>query len=260
MAVAIRVRRRRTALAPVRPHADLTRESDVSLPMFCIPPIAAIQPPLSAAGVYSDPTRKVTGSGRLPAGWAMRFDPSPSRNGRAAPPPQPNDVDVQTAGGGLHIKSGPAAIYWRPADAVSGSYVVSATFSQPRGMAHEAYGLLVGGAHLTDSAERYVYFVVRPQDGGILVSRRTSDARPTALVPWTVHGAVERERRDGSATNRLAVRVGADSVWFVANDVVVRALARSELGTPTDGLVGVRVNHNLDLQVSDLRVAHRSSR
>jgi hypothetical protein len=227
---------------------------------FALLVAAHVQPPLGAAGVYSDPTRKVTGSGKLPAGWALRFDPIVVRNGRAVPAPQPSDVDVQVVGTELHVRSGPAAIYWRPADEVRGSYVVSATFSQPRSMAHEAYGLLVGGASLQDSTERYVYFVVRPQDGGILVSRRLSDARPTALVPWTVHRAVQRERRDGSATNRLAVRVGADSVWFVANDVVVRTLARSELGTPTDGLVGVRVNHNLDLQVADLRVARDVTR
>jgi len=207
-------------------------------------------------GAYSDPTRKVVGSGRLPVGWTMRFDPGVGPRGKsAAPAPLPTDVDVQAAAEGVHIHSGPAAIYWRTGDVAAGEYTVSATFAQPRGMKHEAYGLFVGGASLQDSTEHYLYFVVRPQDGGILVSRRTSDARPTALVPWTTHPAVHRERPgDGAAVNRLAVRVGADSVWFVANDVVVRALARAELGAPTDGFAGVRVNHNLDLAVSDLRV------
>ncbi|AHG88098.1 hypothetical protein J421_0561 [Gemmatirosa kalamazoonensis] len=214
------------------------------------------------AGPYSDPTHKVSGSGRMPAGWAMRFDPIVARAGRPAPaPPRATDVDVQAVAGGVRVRSGPAAIYWRASDVASGRFTVSATFTQTRGMAHEAYGLLVGGAHLDDGRERYLYFVVRPQDGGILVSRRTSDARPTALVPWTVHPAVHRERAgDGAATNRLAVRVDVDSVWFVANDRVVRALARADLRIPTDGVVGVRVNHNLDLLVTDLRVDRAAGR
>lgn len=206
--------------------------------------------------VGNDPTRKVVGSGRMPDGWAVRFDPIVPRPGRpATAPAQATDVNVVVRDNALRFESGPAAIYYRASEPARGTFTVSATFSQPRSMAHEAYGLIVGGADLQRATERYLYFVVRPQDGGILVSRRTSDALPTALVPWTTDRAVQRESAsDGRATNRLAIRVGRDSVWFVANGKVARALARSELGIATDGFVGVRVNHNLDLRVDDFRV------
>jgi hypothetical protein len=211
---------------------------------------------MAGLGIGNDPTRRVVGSGRLPAGWAMRFDPLVARPGRPAPPtPRPADVDVTVTTSGLRFRSGPAAIYYRAAEQVTAPYTVSATFTQTRSMAHEAYGLLFGGANLPDATERYLYFLVRPMDGKILVSRRSSDALPTALVPWTSVAAVHREDpADGHATNRLAVHVGADSVWFIANGRVVRALARSELGAPIDGVVGVRINHNLDLQVADFRL------
>jgi hypothetical protein len=212
--------------------------------------------PLGAQQPEHDPTHAVVGSGTLPAGWAMRFDPVLPRPGRPTPPaPQPTDVSVATMGTGIHVTSGPAAIYYRASEPASGQYTVTATFTQARSMKHEAYGLLVGGANLQDSTERYLYFLVRPQDGGILVSRRTSDARPTAIVPWTPDPAVHREdATDGHATNTLAIRVGRDSVAFVANDKVVRTVAKASLGLSTDGLVGVRVNHNLDLHIDGFRV------
>lgn len=216
------------------------------------------QPPMRRA--FDDPTQPVAGSGRLPDGWALRFDPIVARPGRpAAAPPRPTDVSVEAAGDGLRIRSGPAAVYYRPGEVATGQYTVSATFTQAAGMKHEAYGLVVGGAHLQDSTQRYLYFVVRPQDGGILVSRRSSDARPVTLVPWTTDPAVQREdATDGHATNRLAIRVGRDSVWFLANGRLVRGLSRTDLGgAPTDGMVGVRVNHNLDLRVDAFRVERR---
>ena len=40
----------------------------------------------------------------------------------------------------------------------------------------------------------------------------------------------------------------------------MRALARAELRIPTDGVVGVRVNHNLDLLITDLRVDRAPAR
>ena len=225
------------------------RSSSSLLLVLTTAPLVA-QPPL--ARVRDDPTRKVVGSGRLPGGWAVRFDPMPS----AAPAPRASDVSVEEVGRALHVRSGPAAVYYRARDSVAGAYTVGATFSQPASMRHEAYGLVIGGRDLQTSTQRYVYFVVRPQDGGILVSRRSSDARPTALVPWTTDRAVRREDpRDGRATNQLAVRVGRDSVWFAVNGRVVRGLSRADLGgAPTDGAVGIRVNHNLDLRVDDFRV------
>jgi hypothetical protein len=186
----------------------------------------------------------------------MRFDPVIARAGRPTPPtPQATDVSFVPMGAGLHITSGPAAIYYRAADAAKGEYAVSATFSQRKGMQHEAYGLFIGGSNLQDSTQAYTYFVIRPMDGAILINHRAGDARPKQIVPWTPEPAVVKEdATDGHATNALTIHVAKDTVHFIANGKLVRAIAKSDLGGSTDGLVGLRVNHNIDLHIADFKV------
>jgi hypothetical protein len=221
------------------------------------------------AGMNMDPTTKIVGSGKLPDGWVMRFDPIIARAGRPTPPaPQMTEVNVVTMGSGLHFTTGPAAIYYRSADKVSGEYTVSATISQRKSMGHEAYGLFIGGTNLQDSTQNYLYFVFKPCRssgdcsadrsalGEILISRRSSDARPAALVPITHDAAVNvDDATDGHATNKIAIKVTKDSVHFMLNDKQVRAFAKTALnGASTDGFVGLRINHNLDLHVADFAV------
>src|SRR5215510_16123059 len=103
----------------------------------------AIAAPLAAqqqAG-KADPTNKVKGSGTLPAGWMMRYDPT--RPGQ--PTPAANEVNFVTMGSGFHFTSGPAAIYYNPKDMGSGEYTVSATFSNRKSLEHEAVASLSAG-------------------------------------------------------------------------------------------------------------------
>ena len=59
----------------------------------------------------------------------------------------------------------------------------------------------------------------------------------------------------GAATNAIAIRVSKDSVYFYVNGKEVRAMAKSSLGgAPTEGLAGLRVNHNLDIEVRDFGI------
>ena len=219
----------------------------------------AVAAPLSAQmpGMGSDPTKTIVGSGELPTGWMMRFDP-PRRAG--APIPAPTAVSVVTEGNGYHVKSGPAAIYYNTAKPVKGNYTVSATFSQPRTMKHEAYGLVIGGDHLQDSTQSYLYFVVRPMDGGVLINHRNGDdaKKIVKLVDWTPNVSVNKDDpTTGAATNQLTIRVARDSVHFWANGAQVKSFSRAELqsqGVSLDGMAGIRVNHNLDLQVDALTI------
>jgi hypothetical protein len=218
--------------------------------------LAIAAAPLGAQ-MNMDPTTQVKGSGTLPAGWTLRFDPARVVAGRPAPAPHAmTEVDFREMGKGFHITSGPAAIYYRAADAATGEYTVSASLSQRKGMQHEAYGLFVGGTNLQDTTQSYLYFVIRPMDGGILINYRASDARPKALVAWTPNEAVNKDDpTDGHATNVLAIQVGKDAVSFLANGKIVKTIPRAELaGMSTDGIAGLRVNHNLDLHVADFQV------
>lgn len=207
----------------------------------------------------ADPTMHVHGSGSLPAGWKMRFDPTGA--GKAAP--TPDQITFEQAGSGYHFKTGEAAIYYNPKDMGSGEYLVSATFSQKKSMGHEAYGIFIGGKNLQDSTPTYIYLVIKPCRsrgdckeagatlGEVLVSQRTSDGKVVALFP-TAHSSLVNvdDPTDGHATNNLTIHVAKDTIHFVVNDRLATAIAKSQLhGATTDGQAGLRINHNLDINV-----------
>ena len=198
-----------------------------------------------------DPTTKVAGAG-LPAGWMVRFDPA--RAGR--PASTVAEVNFRVMAPGWHHTSGPAGIYYREADATKGTYTVSASFAQMKSMQHEAYGIFIGGSELQGEKQNYLYFLVKPVDGTFLINHRSSDAKPTAVVAYTASDAINKDApADGAAKNKLSITVGKDDVTFLMNDKVVKTLKKTELdGASTDGLVGLRLNHNLDLHIVEFGV------
>ena len=213
---------------------------------------AALAAAAPLAAQRGDPTMTVTGSGKLPDGWMMRFDPTRG----TAPAPAMTAISFETMGTGLHAKSGPAAIYYNTKDMGSGQYQVSATFKQSKSMQHEAFGLFIGGAGLQDSSHSYIYMVIKPFDGTVLIARRTQYAgmpRPTVFMPEIAaapEAAVNRDSpTDGSATNTLLIHVAKDTVHFLVNGKLVKAVAKSALGGSTDGQAGLRINHNMDLHI-----------
>ena len=52
---------------------------------------------------------------------------------------------------------------------------------------------------------------------------------------------------NGTSVNTLEVRVAGDTVTYLVNDQTVHTMPKGSL--KTDGLVGVRINHVLDVQV-----------
>lgn len=194
-----------------------------------------------------DHTAKVTGSGKLPAGWNARFDQA----GAAL-----TQVDVRQAGTALAFRSGPAAIYWNTKDVASGSYTVSAIFNQKKSMMHEGYGLFVGGQNLSDPTQNYLYMVIKPQAGTYLINHRTGNAAPRKLVTETPSEAINKDAPGtGAAENAMAIRVARDSVHFYINGREVRVFPKTALtGVATDGLAGLRINHNLDIEVREFGV------
>ena len=194
-----------------------------------------------------DHTSNIKGSGKLPAGWNARFDqPSGSLT----------QVDVRQAGTALAFRSGPAAIYWNTKDVAAGQYTVSAIFEQKKSMQHEAYGIFVGGQNLSDPTQNYLYFVIKPQTGEMIINHRNSNARPRAIVAATPSEAINKDAAGtGAATNAIAIRVSKDSVHFYVNGKEVRTFAKAALGgAPTEGIAGLRINHNIDIEVRDFGI------
>jgi hypothetical protein len=250
----------------------------IALAAITAAPLAAQSGAAAMPGMNMDPTNKIVGSGKLPGDWMMRFDPARPPSGRGAatapatpaPVPAITEVDVQTMGNGVHFRTGPAAIYWSPKNVATGEYSVSATFSQPRSMGHEAYGIFIGGTNLTDSTESYLYFEVKAcrssgpctqplttgtNFGEIVISQRAGDAKlPVSLASGHDPRVNPDNPTTGAATNKLTIHVAADTVHFLVNDKLVRAIPKSMLVVPTDGLAGIRVNHNLDIQVEGFAI------
>ena len=198
----------------------------------------------------NDPTHKVAG-GISAAGWQGRLDPQAERRGMKL-----DDAKFVAMGSGYHVTSGPAAIYWNPKDAAKGNFTVSASFTQTKAPMHpEAYGLFVGGQNLNDSTQSYLYFETRG-DGKYLVNHRAGN-EVHKIVDWTDTDATNKADANGKATNELAIRVSADSVDFLANGKLVKALSKAEMHNfVSDGQTGIRVNHNLDVHVDKFQVKH----
>jgi hypothetical protein len=114
------------------------------------------------------------------------------------------------------------------------------------------YGLIFGGSNLDGAQQNYLYFVVA-QNGTWLIKSRNGDATGN-IAPKTPNDAVKKPEADGKSTNALEVRVGADKVDFVVNDVTVHSEAKSGALAKTDGIYGIRVNHMLEVRIDGLAV------
>jgi hypothetical protein len=212
----------------------------LSLVVLAAAPLAA----QSMSGADKDPTKKVEGNTPLPAGWTGRTDRANDKL---------SDAKFVKMGPGYHVTSGPAAIYWNAAQTAKGPFVATASLTQTKAPMHpEAYGVIFMGKNLEAANQSYAYFIVRG-DGKFMVNHRAG-AEVHKLVPWTDNAAVHKADASGKATNTLTVDASkADSVRLLVNGTQVAALPAGQFGG-TDGIVGLRVNHNLDVHVGEFTV------
>ena len=181
-----------------------------------------------------------------PQGWKVRID----RSQNAQDPDNTPNLVFKPMGKGLHVKGGPAGTFWNGAMA-AGNYTLKATFNLQEPSNHtNYYGLVFGGSNLDTAAQGYVYFVVA-QNGTFLVRRRQGEA-VTDVVNRQANAAVRQPGANGQSSNALEVRVNGDTVSYMVNGTVVHSGPRG--GLKTDGLVGVRVNHVLDVEFEGFEV------
>lgn len=175
--------------------------------------------------------------GVLPEGWKARVDSGGDMS----------KVHFMAMSGGYHAIMGPAAVFYRPADQARGMYTLQARFNQRKAPRHpEAYGLVYGARGIEGPAQEYFYFLVRG-DGKYSVRHRAGSEVHT-LQDWTDHAAVVKQDSAGVASNLLAVRVGDTTVDLTVNGTRVAQYPRTQMSA-TDGVHGVRINHNLDVHV-----------
>ena len=63
--------------------------------------------------------------------------------------------------------------------------------------------------------------------------------------------------RADKSTNALEVRVLADKIEYVVNGTTVHTTPKTGLTAKTDGIYGIRVNHQLEVQVDGFAVSKR---
>ena len=202
---------------------------------------AAGQDTMGTMAAGGDADRATGGSG-LPAGFVGRTDnPSSPITG----------AKYTASGGSWDIVTGPAHIVYRPQDVGTGNYTASATIEQLEKPAHrEAFGLIIGGKDLDKPTQAYTYFVVAGT-GELLVKVREGD-KTRDVLKWTASPDVPKADASGKASYALAAQVTGDAVKFMVNGKQVASV--SKVGLPTDGIAGLRVNHNLHLKASPVSI------
>ena len=201
---------------------------------------AAIQSP--AAGNAADPDKNAAGGGTIPSGYTARTD-------RA-------DADISGAkyvatGNDWEVTTGPAHILYSPTTMGNGSYTASATIEQLESPQHpEAYGIFIGGRDLDKATQAYTYFIVRGTGELAVKVRDGGSARD--VVKWTASADVPKADASGKAKYELSAQVTNDAVKFSVNGKQVASVSKA--GLPTDGVAGLRINHNLHVKVTPVSV------
>jgi hypothetical protein len=191
-----------------------------------------------------DHDHAVQGGGVLPAGWSGRPDGEGDLK----------SVKFVIMEPGYHLTLGPATILYREQDRANGPFHTLATFHQMKKLEHaEGYGLFLGGESLTSGDQRYTYFLVR-DDGKYLIKRRDGEKTTEITKGWTASPAIKKGDAKGRTKNLLEIDAKRDptKVSFKVNGTTVYTADAKNMRTK--GIVGLRVNHNLDLHVEGFAV------
>jgi hypothetical protein len=194
-------------------------------------------------GMNMDADKSAAGTG-VPAGYTGVTDHADAKI---------TDAKYTASSGRWEIQTGPAHIVFSPKDSAKGQYQAATTIDQLEKPKHpEAYGMFVGGTNLTDPAkQKYGYFVVRGT-GEYLIKTREGD-NTTSVVDWTASPKIPKEDASGKATYKLTIHVAPDTVHFIVNGNLVAAEPKTKF--PTDGIAGIRVNHNLHVAVTPIAIS-----
>src|SRR5260221_1504642 len=214
--------------------------------------------PKQAPMNMQDTSRKVPGGGIKDAGWQGKVDA-----GEAAKGGKIEDSKLVLEGGELQLNNGPAAVYWNPANKVTGDFTVSATFTEPKYMSSNdhphPYGLFIGGNKLDTDQATLIYCT--PDGSGPFILRGFGPApfRLDGGGRGTPSDAVHKAEPGGSGTQDVEMSVKGDKVECKINGTTVASHSKSEVVgagklESTDGLVGIRAAHNVDVNIKNFKV------
>lgn len=178
----------------------------------------------------------------VPVGYLGRTD---------RPTQKLSDAKYVKSGNGWEITTGPAHILWNPKNTATGNYTVTTTIDQLETPKHpESYGIFIGGSDLEGAGQSYLYFLVRGS-GEAFAQTRKGDVL-TGRIAWQKSAAVPIADASGKGTYTLSMRVAGDSVHFLVNGKGVAVLPKKDM--PTDGIYGLRINHNLHVHATPVTI------
>jgi len=188
----------------------------------------------------------------VPDGWEVRLDRDMD-NVIISSDADSADIYFVNMTPGWHITSGPAAIYYHPGNTAAGEYKLSATLHlfDPGNRNREAFGIFLGGTDLAGEDQRYLYFLIR-NTGEFLIKERIG-SETEVIQNWTSADSINlytEDMNDSSAENTLSVSVSGSKLLFSINNNEVASVTAGNY--PTDGLYGLRVNHSINLHISEL--------
>lgn len=235
----------------------------------------------ASIGLFAGPL-----AAQVPDGWKVRID----RSQNAQDPDDTPNLKFVAMGTGFRVTSGPGATFWHPAHTATGDYTVKATFTLMKPSGHvNYYGLIFGGSDIEGAGQNYLYFLIG-QNGSYVVRHRAGGVVQD-VQERTLHDAIRQPDAKGQSTNALEVRVSGTTISYVVNGTVVLTTPKTGMNAlqaailpvqsvdrgaddpaaetrrflnairqataRTDGLVGIRVSHLLDVQIEGLEVQKR---
>jgi hypothetical protein len=214
----------------------------------------------AAPQAMQDNSRKVAGGGIKAPGWQGRVDANEAAKGAKI-----EDSKVVLQGSEIQINNGPAAIYWNPANKATGSYTVSATFTEPKYMSSNdhphPYGLFIGGSKLDTDQATLLYCT--PYGTGTFIVRGFGPApfRVTGAGGGrgTAHDSINKAATGASVTQEVAWVVTPEKAECKINGAVVGSYPKADLVgagklESLDGIAGLRVAHNVDVNVTNFKL------
>ncbi len=180
-----------------------------------------------------------------PAGWTTRVDGGGSAS----------EVKTEAMKPGFHVTTGPAAILFDSTMRGTGDWRLEATIHLfDPGARAEGFGVFFGGRDLNSAAPTYGYALLRRDGKAILKARNGAAAR--TVRDWTANAAIPVFKAGPAGTSvkyQLVVEAKGDRVSLWVGPTQVLDAPRSEM--PADGIVGLRINHALNVHVERLTVS-----
>jgi hypothetical protein len=214
-----------------------------------------MMPAIPVAQGQQDADRKVAGGGITVKGWEGKED-SGNRQGLTV-----NDSKLAPEGKGFRLTTGPAGLYWSPANVGKGDYSVKATFTEAKQTYNHPhpFGVFIGGSDLGTPTANALYCAAY-RNGNYIIRGFSGGKRFDVVAKPSANAAVKTAASpDAEVVQEVGWNVKGDKLECVINGTAVWSGTKADVTgagklASTDGIAGIRVSHNSDALVTGFAV------